>query len=181
MTFITKLILHFCLFTVIKVLTEHDNAEYERFKTFETIFDFIVELRNASDDIVDYAKTIQALFCPEQPLCTNNGIRNRTDVMDTLPKTIVIGTEAYRIEEVHKIVGACCLPCSCDRRNCQEDGNCCLSKVVEDALRDYSDMDDRNTQGIFILDIRQSKTLFQSTNDIKTLIDTEFSIALPKA
>ena len=46
---------------------------------------------------------------------------------------------------MHKIVGACCLSCSCDTRTCKEDSNCCLSKVAVDTLTKNPDVDDRNS------------------------------------
>ena len=140
--YITRIIIHFYLFTVIKVLTQQGHSDNESFKT---ILEFVVKLRNTSDDFIDYAAKIQALFCPEQPICTDEGITNASDVLKTLPKAIAIDTETYRIEEVHKSVGACCLPCTCETKRCREDGNCCLSKLDEDVAGDANaDTSDNN-------------------------------------
>ena len=136
-------------FIAITVLSE--NEEYGSFKGFETIFDFTVGLRNDSNNFLNYATKIQALFCPEQPICTDEGERNRSDVLSTLPEIMEIGTEAIRTEYVHQIVGTCCLPCSCDAKPCKEDGNCCLSKVFLDALSDNPDIDVHNLTGVLDL------------------------------
>ena len=86
MTYIRKILIHIFLLTVIYV--PKGLAEYENFETFATIFDFTVELRNDSDEIADYATTIQALFCPELPICNDEGTPNRTDLLGTLPEII---------------------------------------------------------------------------------------------
>ena len=116
-----------CIYSLV-FITVSGLAE-KSFESFENIFDFTVGLRNESNNTLDYATKIQALFCPEQPICTVESGRNSTDVLRTLPK-FGIGTEASQIEDVHKNVGACCLPCSCDSRSCKEDGNCCLTKIL---------------------------------------------------
>ena len=141
MMHITKFIIHFYLFTVIKVLTQPGHSDYE---SFETILEFVVKLRNTSADFIDYATKIQTLFCPEQPICTDEGITNASDVFDSLPKFIAIDTKAYQIEEIHKILGACCLPCTCETKRCHEDGNCCLSKFDEYVLINDPNTDAHN-------------------------------------
>ena len=142
----TKVFIYTLVCIAVAGLTDHLNSE--SFKSFESIFDFTVGLKNESDNILDYATKIQALFCPEQPICTAEGDRNSADVLDTLPEMIGIGTEVIQMEEVHKIIGACCLPCSCDTRTCKQNGNCCLSKIFADALENNSEMDDQNMLGV---------------------------------
>ena len=97
-------------------LTNHSESESS--ESLESIFDFTDGLKYESDNMFDFVTRIQALFCPEQPICTAEGDRNSTDVLKSLPKMIEIGTEVSRIEDVHNIVGACCLPCSCDTMTC---------------------------------------------------------------
>ena len=135
------------VFVVVTGLT--NNPETERFKHYENVFDFAVGLKNESDTILDYATKIQALFCPGQPICTAEGDRNSTGGLKTLPEMIGLGTEVSRIEDVHKIVGTCCLPCSCDPRSCKENGNCCMSKIFLDALETNPDLDDQNVLSVF--------------------------------
>ena len=144
---LTKVLLNTLLFIVVTVLTDH--FEKESFQNFENIFDFSVALRNETHNVLDYAMKIQALFCPEQPICTAEAEKNRTDVLNTLTEIFEIGNEAIRIEDVHKIVSACCMPCSCDTKTCKENGNCCLSKTVADALENNPDMDDQNAVRVF--------------------------------
>ena len=143
----TKVLLYTLVFLDVTVTTEH--MERESFKNFENIFDFTVGLRNETDNILDYTTKIQALFCPEQAICTAEADRNRTDVLNTLPEIFEIGTENIRIDDVHKIIAACCMPCSCDTKTCKENGNCCLSKTVADAFQNNPDIDEQNAVGFF--------------------------------
>ena len=142
-----------------------DHSESDAFETFESIFDFGIGLKNESDNILDYATKVQALFCPEQPICTATGDRNATDVLKTLPKMIGIGTEVVRTEYVHKIVGACFLSSSCDTRSCKENGNCCLTKTFADALENNPDMDDQNALG-----------MLESLDDVSELKDENATV-----
>ena len=119
------------------------HSESENFERFESIFDFTDGLKNESANIVEYAKKIQALFCPGQPICTTEGNVNSTDVLKTLPEIIGVGMEAVQLEDLYKVVGACCLPCSCDTKTCTENGNCCLSKIFADAIDNSPDIDDQ--------------------------------------
>ena len=126
-------------------LSEIEN--YDSSESFESIFNFVLGLRNDSGTFLNFATKVQTLFCPEQPICTDEGERNRTDVLSTLPDTMAVGTDAIRIEDMYEGVGVCCLPCSCDAKTCKEDGNCCLSKVFSDALSDKSDVDNHHLPG----------------------------------
>ena len=140
-----------CIYTLVCIVVARltDHSESESFESFESIFDFTDGLKNESGNIIDYATKIQALFCPEQPICTAESDRNSTDVLlKTLPEMIGIGTDVTRMEDVPKIVGACCLPCSCNTKTCKENGNCCLSKIFTDALKNNPDMDDQNALGL---------------------------------
>ena len=129
------------VFIAVAGLSEHE--EYDSFESFLT--SVIQLLRNHSSTVLVYATSIQALFCPEQPICTDMGVRDRTDILSTLPEAMEIGIED--IEDVHEVVGACCLPCSCDADTCKEDGNCCLTKVFLDAVGDNPDVDVQNLSG----------------------------------
>ena len=156
----TKVFIYTLVCIAVAGLTDH--SESESFESFENIFDFTVGLKNESDTIMDYATKIQALFCPEQPICTAEGDRNSTDVLKTLPEMIGIGTAVTRMEDVHKIVGACCLPCSCNTKTCKENGNCCLSKIFADALENNPDMDDQNS--LAMLDHLEDVSEFMDEN-----------------
>ena len=142
----TKVFLNTLVFFVYTVLTE--SFEGKSFRRFENIFDFTVGLRYESEDMLDYATKIQALVCPEQPICSVEAERNRTDVLNTLPEILGIGTETIRIEDVQNLITACCMPCSCDTKSCHENNNCCLSKIGAHALQNSPDMDDQNAIGV---------------------------------
>ena len=142
MTLFAKMLLYIYVFIAVAGLSEQE--EYDNSESF---FTSVIELRNENGTVLDYATKIQALFCPEQPICTDMGVRNRTDVLNTLPKAMEIGIEDIRIEDVHEVVGACCLPCSCDADTCKEDGNCCLTKVFLDAVGDNPDVDVQKMSG----------------------------------
>ena len=114
--------------------TEANHWESETSDKFESIFDFTDVLKNNSDNILDYITKIQALFCPDQHICTNEGDQNVADIFKALPGIIEIGTEESKIEDIQELIGTCCLPCSCDSKSCQEDGNCCLSKTFADVI-----------------------------------------------
>ena len=109
--------------------------------SYEGLFSAAVALRNGSETFLEYATKIQAMFCPEQLICSKTGDMTRSDVLNTLPEALETGSETIRIEDIPKIVGACCLPCSCDEATCQENGNCCLSKVYLDAVGENWDAD----------------------------------------
>ena len=153
----TKVFINVFVYIAVSGLTGHTESE-----SFESIFDFTYALKKDADNSLDYATKIQALFCPKQPICPTEGDRNLTDVVKTLPETVRIGTEVSLIEDVHKIVGSCCLPCSCDTRTCKENGNCCLSKTFADTLENSPDMEDQNTLGV--LDSLDDVSEFQHEN-----------------
>ena len=145
--FYTKVFFYTLACIAVTGLTNH--SENESSESFESIFYFTDGLKYESDNIFDFASRIQALFCPEQPICTAEGDRNSAEVLKSLQKIIEIGTEVSQIEDVHKIVGACCLPCSCDTSTCKENGNCCLSKIFAYAIENNPDMDDQNVLAMF--------------------------------
>ena len=140
-----KMILYTLVFLV--VAGKADHLGYEDFDSFENIFEFTDGLKNESDNILDYIARVQALFCPEQPICTADGERNSTEVLETLPEIIGIGADVTRLEDLHKIAAVCCLPCSCDPETCQEDGNCCMSKIALEAGVNNTDIDYQNALG----------------------------------
>ena len=132
------------IFVFIGVAGLNKTLDNEAFEKFESIFDFFDGLKNESENDDEYAKKIQALFCPGQPICTTEDDINSTYVLKTLPEIIGVGMEVIRLEDLHKVVGACCLPCSCDIKTCKENGNCCLSKTFVSAIEIDPDIDNQN-------------------------------------
>ena len=103
-------------------------------KIFEDVYDFVLELREGTDNMLTYLTKIQKIFCPEQPVCDDeltHGTNNDTFLFEEL----YIANESVQIKDLKYLVGVCCLPCSCSDR-CSEDDNCCLSKDVASVTND---------------------------------------------
>ena len=96
---------------------------------FQILFDFVKKLKYDSDSMHDFIAKIQAIFCPDQPICASDGIRGRHDVLDTLPEDINLTVDVMKLEEISEFVGICCLPCSCEN-SCHENENCCPTKYL---------------------------------------------------
>ena len=64
---------------------------------------------------------------------------NRIDILRNLSVSMGFGRHETRVEDVSNVVEACCLPCSFDVKTCTENGNCCLSKLFSDVVRDNPD------------------------------------------
>ena len=95
---------------------------------FEDIYDYVLGLRETTDNMRTYLTQIQKIFCPEQPICDEE--RNHGSNNGTLPlENLYTRNKSLLIEDLKYLVGVCCLPCSCSDR-CSEDDNCCLSKDV---------------------------------------------------
>ena len=69
---------------------------------YDDFFSAVIALRNDSETFLEYATKIQAVFCPEQLICSRTGDMNRIDVLNTLPGTLETGSEAIRIEDIAK-------------------------------------------------------------------------------
>ena len=91
------------------------------------IYDFVVQLGNNSDRIHEYVEKIQAIFCPEQPICTDSGIEDSNTVLKALPDTLTVNDETLRVQDIKDFIGLCCLPCSCSE-TCEEDDVCCPTR-----------------------------------------------------
>ena len=100
-----------------------------RLAHFQIVLDFVKELKYDSDSMYDFVAKIQAIFCPDQPICASDGIRERSDVLATLPGAINVTSGVVRLEEISEFVGICCLPCSCETL-CHENENCCPTKYL---------------------------------------------------
>lgn len=48
---------------------ELDQGQVE----FESVYNFVVELRNNSSSMLEYIATVQIIFCPELPICDREG------------------------------------------------------------------------------------------------------------
>ena len=100
---------------------------FSKLRKFSDIYNFVVQLRNTGVSIHEYIAMIQAIFCPEQPICTNGGVVYSTNILETLPADVTVDDKTLKLEDIKDFVGVCCLPCSCSE-TCQEDGICCLTK-----------------------------------------------------
>ena len=123
---------------VVSELSEHEDS-------FESMFNFMIGLRNESDTFRNYAAKIQALLCPDQPTCNFDNEWNRTEILRALPEHIKLGTDVIQMEDLHAAIGVCCLSCSCDTETCTENDNCCFSKVLSET-RSYVNTDDGANQ-----------------------------------
>ena len=146
-TLFTKLLIYTLVCTYASGLTTDLVSEDD--DTFQNVFDFTDKLKNDSDNIYDYVTKIQAIFCSDQPICSVQGGLNSTDILKLLPQVIEIGTEVIGIEDIHEVIGACCLPCSCNPETCVEDGNCCLTKIFEVIFDNQYMYDDQNEPNVF--------------------------------
>ena len=98
----------------------------------EIIFDFVKQLKRFSDDMTDFVSKIQAIFCPDQPICGSGGVhRDRSDILTTLPTDLNVSGTVVPLEELSEFMGVCCLPCSCEN-SCHEKENCCPTKVLQE-------------------------------------------------
>ena len=96
-------------------------------RNISDIFSFVMQLRNNSDSVHEYVAKIQVIFCPEQPICTDEGVRDSNAILETLQAAVTVADKTIRVEDIKDFVGICCLPCSCSE-TCTEDDNCCPTK-----------------------------------------------------
>lgn len=96
---------------------------------YESLAEFVMKIRDNSTTVFQYVSIVQAVFCPNQPICNGNGIEPRSQDFSSLPQVLKIGNHYVNIQDIQKTIRVCCLPCSCSE-SCQETNNCCPSKVV---------------------------------------------------
>ena len=101
-------------------------AQYER-GFFYDLHNFVLELQKNSSDTLDFVSKIQAMFCPEQPICGRTEIQKSRNILATLPEYLPIEHHTVRTENISAVVGLCCYPYSC---TCEVDDNCCPTKRV---------------------------------------------------
>lgn len=54
----------------------HISVELDQGQTdFNSLYTFVVELRNRSDSMLEYIAKVQIVFCPELPICYQEGIK----------------------------------------------------------------------------------------------------------
>ena len=100
------------------------ETQVKRYESFE---DFLEDLKNTADSLVDYVMKIQALLCPDQPICSSDGVLEREDVLGTLPAALTVGNRTVKLQDVSSFIGVCCLPCSC-ADSCRQVDSCCPTK-----------------------------------------------------
>ena len=98
------------------------------------VYNFAVHLRNYSDSNHEYVAMLQTIFCPEQPICTGEGVEDSYDILKNLPAALTVDDKTLRVEDIKDFIGICCLPCSCSE-TCKEDDNCCPTKYYTNYTR----------------------------------------------
>ena len=108
------------------VVLDSIDAQVKQFAGFD---DFFVHLQQTAISWIDFVRQIQALMCPDQPVCGDNEILERDDVLSTMPAAFIVANASVNLEDVRSYAGVCCLPCSCFD-TCWHHENCCPTKQV---------------------------------------------------
>ena len=103
-------------------------------KRYENIDEFLADVKTTADSWLNFVTRIQALLCPNQPVCGTQGELERKDVLGALPAELSFGSLTVNIEDIANSVGVCCLPCSCSD-SCWQDDNCCPTKQMFPDIR----------------------------------------------
>ena len=110
-------------------VSESVRAETEeiRRKNFADVYNFILDLKNESESSAEYIAKMQAVFCPNQPLCgsSKSQIVERSNVIN-LNQELIIGDKTELLADLAAVLGICCPPCDCTS-SCITKGNCCPS------------------------------------------------------
>ena len=101
----------------------------EQIQQFESLNDFLAGIQNTAHSLLDYVTKIQALFCPNQPICGPEGELTRQEVLETLPEAVTVNGRQVRLDDISDYAGICCLHCSCSD-HCRQDSNCCPAKQL---------------------------------------------------
>ena len=99
-------------------------------ETLAYIYNFLLDLLDASPTKYDFIIRVQSLFCPTQPICGNYGNRSHDDIINEIP-SLEIHNKTVMARELNHLIGVCCLPCSCDD-SCIDNDRCCLTKLAMD-------------------------------------------------
>ena len=108
------------------VILDTVAAQVKRYEKFD---DFLAEVKTTAVSLLDYVTRMQALLCPNQPVCGAEGELDRKDALGDLPAILSVGSITINIEDVADSVDVCCLPCSCND-SCRQDDNCCPTKQM---------------------------------------------------
>ena len=108
------------------IVLDSVKTQVNRYASFD---DFLEELKNTADSWIDYVTKIQALLCPDQPVCGAEGVLEREYVLGTLPAALTVGNRTVKLQDVSSFVGVCCLPCSCSD-SCRQADSCCPTKQL---------------------------------------------------
>ena len=98
-------------------------------KGYEDFEDFLTHMKTTAGSLLDYVTKMQALFCPNQPVCGANGELERIDVLGTLPAVITVGNVTVNVGDIADYVDVCCMHCSCSDA-CWQVNNCCATKQM---------------------------------------------------
>ena len=108
------------------VILDTVAAQVKRYEKFD---DFLAEVKTTAVSLLDYVTRMQALLCPNQPVCGVEGELDRKDALGDLPAVLSVSSITINIEDVADSVDVCCLPCSCND-SCRQDDNCCPTKQM---------------------------------------------------
>ena len=108
------------------VIPDSVEAQIKRYTNFE---EFLTEIKLTADTLLDYVTKMQALFCPNQPVCGIDRELDKGNVLATLPTELSIDNVTVKLGEIAKSVGVCCLSCSCDD-SCWQQESCCPTKTM---------------------------------------------------
>ena len=98
-------------------------------KGYENLDEFLTEVKTTAGSLLDYVTKMQALFCPNQPVCGADGELERKDVLGTLPAVISLGDVTVSVGGIADSVDICCMLCSCSD-SCWKVNNCCATKQL---------------------------------------------------
>ena len=108
------------------VVLDSIEAQVKQFTSFD---DFFVHLQKTTNSWIDFVRQIQGLMCPDQPVCGDNKILEKEDVLSTLPAALIVANVSVNLEDVRSYAGVCCQPCFCSD-TCWQHDNCCPTKQV---------------------------------------------------
>ena len=63
-----------CIFFLVTLYLTRPSIELDQGQVeFESVYKFVVELRNNSSSMLEYIAKVQIIFCPELPICDREG------------------------------------------------------------------------------------------------------------
>ena len=117
-----------------------ETTETKR-KNFNDTLNFVLDVKSKSENKREFITKMQAVFCPNQPLCDDENILTgeRSDVINELGTELTIGNEMVKLDDLAARLGLCCMPCDCSD-SCEIKGNCCPSKKFVNRSRTVTEL-----------------------------------------